>query len=49
MAGRGTDIQLGGNPEVALKKRLNGNETPEEISKLKEEIKAEIAEQKEKS
>ena len=48
MAGRGTDIQLGGNPEVALKKRLNGNETPEEISKLKEEIKAEIAEQKEK-
>lgn len=48
MAGRGTDIQLGGNPEVALKKRLNGNETPEEISKLKEEIKTEIAEQKEK-
>lgn len=48
MAGRGTDIQLGGNPDVALKKRLNGNETPEEISKLKEEIKAEIAEQKEK-
>lgn len=31
-----------------MKKRLNGNETPEEISKLKEEIKAEIAEQKEK-
>lgn len=31
-----------------MKKRLNGNETPEEISKLKEEIKTEIAEQKEK-
>ncbi len=48
MAGRGTDIQLGGNPEVALKKRLTGNETEEEIAKLKEEIKQEIAENKEK-
>ncbi len=48
MAGRGTDIQLGGNPEVALKKRLTGNETEEEITKLKEEIKQEIAENKEK-
>ena len=48
MAGRGTDIQLGGNPEVALKKRLTGKETEEEIAKLKEEIKQEIAENKEK-
>ena len=48
MAGRGTDIQLGGNPDVALKKRLTGNETPEEIAKLKEDIKAEINENKEK-
>lgn len=48
MAGRGTDIQLGGNPEVTLKKRLTGNETEEEIAKLKEEIKQEIAENKEK-
>ena len=48
MAGRGTDIQLGGNPDVALKKRLTGNETPEEITKLKEDIKAEINENKEK-
>jgi len=48
MAGRGTDIQLGGNPDVTLKKRLKGNETPEEISALKEEIKREIAENKEK-
>ena len=48
MAGRGTDIQLGGNPDVALKKRLTGNETPEEIAKLKEDIKTEINENKEK-
>ena len=48
MAGRGTDIQLGGNPDVALKKRLTGNETPEEIAKIKEDIKAEINENKEK-
>lgn len=48
MAGRGTDIQLGGNPEVALKKRLTGNETEEDIAKLKDEIKQEIAENKEK-
>jgi len=48
MAGRGTDIQLGGNPDATLKKRLKGNETPEEISKLKEEINQEISENKEK-
>ena len=48
MAGRGTDIQLGGNPDVALKKRLTGNETEEEIAEIKEEIKKDIAENKEK-
>ena len=48
MAGRGTDIQLGGNPDATLKKRLTGTETPEQIAKLKEEINAEIAENKEK-
>ena len=48
MAGRGTDIQLGGNPDMTLKKRLKGDETPEEISKLKEEINKEISENKEK-
>ena len=48
MAGRGTDIQLGGNPEMTLKKHLQGNETPEEIAKLKEEINKEILENKEK-
>ena len=48
MAGRGTDIQLGGNPDVALKKRLKGDETDVEIEKIKAEINQEIAENKEK-
>ena len=48
MAGRGTDIQLGGNFDVALKKRLKGDESEEEISRIKQEVDAEIAENKEK-
>ena len=48
MAGRGTDIQLGGNPDVAIKKRLHGDETPEQIAELKAKINQEIAENKEK-
>ena len=48
MAGRGTDIQLGGNLEVALKKRLKGDETEEEIKVIKQEVEAEIKENKEK-
>ncbi|MBR2273732.1 MAG: preprotein translocase subunit SecA [Alphaproteobacteria bacterium] len=48
MAGRGTDIQLGGNPDATLKHRLNGNERPEEIEKLKKEISEEISENKAK-
>ena len=48
MAGRGTDIQLGGNPDMTLKSHLSGNETAEEISKLKEKINQEISENKEK-
>ena len=48
MAGRGTDIQLGGNPDITLKKRLTGNETNEELLKIKEEINSEIAENKAK-
>lgn len=48
MAGRGTDIQLGGNVDVSLRKQLTGNETPAEIEKIKEEVSLEIAENKEK-
>ena len=48
MAGRGTDIQLGGNPDITLKKRLKGDETPEEIVTLKQSINQEISENKAK-
>ena len=49
MAGRGTDIQLGGNLEMRLKEVLKGDETDEQIEKIKQELKAKIAEDKEKA
>ena len=48
MAGRGTDIQLGGNVDMRLKECLQGNETDEQISALREKIKAEVEADKEK-
>ena len=48
MAGRGTDIQLGGNFEMKLKSVLTGDETEEEIAKIKEKLKIEIEEDKKK-
>lgn len=48
MAGRGTDIQLGGNPEMKLQEMLKGDETPEQIAELKQKIEAEVAADKEK-
>ncbi len=48
MAGRGTDIQLGGNPDMKLKSLLKGDETDEQIQKLKEKIKLEVEEDKAK-
>lgn len=48
MAGRGTDIQLGGNPDMKLKELLKGDETPEQIAELKKKIEAEVAADKEK-
>ncbi len=42
MAGRGTDIQLGGNPDMKLKSVLTGNETEEEKAAIKERLKKEI-------
>ncbi len=48
MAGRGTDIQLGGNPEMKLQEMLKGDETPEQIAALKTKIEAEVAADKEK-
>ena len=46
MAGRGTDIQLGGNPDMKLKELLKGDETDEQIQKLKEKIAHEVEEDK---
>ena len=48
MAGRGTDIQLGGNLDMKLKSVLTGTETPEEIEKIKTKLKAEIEADKQK-
>ena len=48
MAGRGTDIQLGGNLEMKLKEVLKGDESEEEISKIKEKLKTQLQEDKQK-
>ncbi len=48
MAGRGTDIQLGGNPDMKLKSLLKGDESDEQIQKLKEKIRQEVEEDKAK-
>lgn len=49
MAGRGTDIQLGGNLEMRLKEVLTGEETPDEIQEIKLKLKIEIEEGKQKA
>ncbi len=52
MAGRGTDIQLGGNPEMLIEdwlaeQKQNGKEpTPEEVEKKRTEIAADVAKKK---
>jgi preprotein translocase subunit SecA len=52
MAGRGTDIQLGGNPDmltedwVTAEKEKGKQPTPEEIAARRKEIMAEVAERK---
>ncbi len=43
MAGRGTDIQLGGNLEMRLKQELAGIEDPAERERRGQQIRAEIA------
>jgi preprotein translocase subunit SecA len=55
MAGRGTDIQLGGNPDMLLgdwvdEQKANGKEpTPDEIARKRSDIVAEVATKKEKA
>jgi preprotein translocase subunit SecA len=43
MAGRGTDIKLGGNVEMMVQKQLTGDETPEQIEALRTEITNDVA------
>lgn len=44
MAGRGTDIKLGGNLEMRVKEETNGLTDADEITRITEKIKAEIEE-----
>jgi preprotein translocase subunit SecA len=48
MAGRGTDIQLGGNLKMRLDTRLSGMEDPEERAKITQEVESQIAKDKER-
>ena len=48
MAGRGTDIQLGGNAEMRIEEETAGLEDAAEIKKVTDRIKAEVAEEKKK-
>lgn len=47
MAGRGTDIKLGGNLEMMLEQRLPAAKTPEEREKLTQDITRKVAQDKE--
>ncbi len=49
MAGRGTDIQLGGNLDMRLQDLLAGDETDEQIAKIKTQLKKEIEADKKKA
>ncbi len=46
MAGRGTDIQLGGNVELLVKERIGDNTDTGFIARVTEEIKAQVAQDK---
>jgi len=43
MAGRGTDIQLGGNPDMRIERETEGVEAPEEAARIAERIREECA------
>jgi len=46
MAGRGTDIQLGGNIDLRVKAALKGDETPDQIAALRRDITADVENKK---
>jgi preprotein translocase subunit SecA len=49
MAGRGTDIQLGGNVEMRVRQEIDPNASEEEREAKEKEIRAEVADFKQKS
>ena len=49
MAGRGTDIQLGGNFEMRVRQEIDPNATPQEGAAKEKEIRAEVTDFKQKS
>jgi preprotein translocase subunit SecA len=49
MAGRGTDIQLGGNLDMRLKQIAKGDETPDQITNLKKQLSADIEDKRQKA
>ena len=49
MAGRGTDIQLGGNVDMRIRQEIDPNASPEELTARETEIRAEVAEFKRKA
>jgi preprotein translocase subunit SecA len=49
MAGRGTDIQLGGNVDMRIRQETDPSATPEELAARETEIRAEVAEFKQKA
>ena len=42
MAGRGTDIQLGGNLDMRMKAVLKGDESPDQLAAVKKQVQADI-------
>ena len=46
MAGRGTDIQLGGNLDMRVKAALKGDETPDQIAQLRRQIAVDVEQKK---
>jgi len=48
MAGRGTDIKLGGNAQMLVEEKTKGLTDPEQITKVTAEVEAQVEEEKQK-
>ena len=48
MAGRGTDIKLGGNAQMLVEEKTKGLTDPEQIAKVTAEVEAQVEEEKQK-